>query len=71
MRTSLINCDIELTGALRMLCLDAGIKPVCFYWNGSIPSEVVLTVEGSSKAFLGATPAKAIAAAEAALYGGL
>lgn len=64
-----IDCDIELTGELRALCFDAGIKPICFYWN--IHRQVVLTVKGSSKAFLAATPAKAIEAAEAEVYGGL
>lgn len=64
-----IECDIAITSDLKVLFFDAGLQPICFYW--SIHRKVVLTVKGSSKAYLGDTPAKAIAAAEAAIYGGL
>jgi len=62
-------CDIAITSDLKVLFFDAGLQPICFYWN--IHGQVVLTVKGSSKAFLGPTPAKAIAVAEAAMFGGL
>ncbi len=63
------ECDITITSDLKVLFFDAGLQPICFYWN--IHGQVVLTVKGSSKAFLGPTPAKAIAVAEAAMFGGL
>lgn len=62
-------CDIQITSDLKVLFFDAGLQPICFYWN--IHGQVVLTVKGSSKAFLAATPVKAITAAEAAMFGGL
>lgn len=62
-------CDIKITSELKVLFFDAGLQPICFYWN--IHGRVVLTVKGSSKAYLGDTPALAIAAAEAAMFGGL
>lgn len=64
-------CDIPITSELKVLFFDAGIIPVCFYWNGSIPPEVVLTVKGWDKAFLADTPAEAIEKAESAIGGGL
>lgn len=68
-RRSTEPCDIAITADLKVLFFDAGLQPICFYWN--IHGRVVLTVKGSSKAYLGDTPAKAIAAAEAAMFGGL
>lgn len=68
-RRSTDPCDIAITADLKVLFFDAGLQPICFYWN--IHGRVVLTVKGSSKAYLGDTPAKAIAAAEAAMFGGL
>ena len=62
-------CDIKVTSDLKVRFFDAGLQPICFYWN--IHGRVVLTVKGSSKAYLGDTPELAIAAAEAAMCGGL
>lgn len=51
-------CDIEMTSELKVACFDAGIKPVCFYWN--IGGQVVLTYWGCRNAVLAATPLAAI-----------
>lgn len=62
--------DIKVTGDLHMLAFDAGITIDLFYWNGSIPSEVVLIVKGWPNAFLADSPEEAIAKA-AEQFGGL
>lgn len=62
-------CDIPVTPELKVLFFDANLRPECLYWN--IHRQVVLTVEGSSRAFLAATAVQAIELAEAELYGGL
>lgn len=69
MPTPSTSCNIEITSALKVAFFDAGLQPICFYWN--IHGKVVLTVKGSSKAYLGSTPERAIEAAEAAMFGGL
>jgi hypothetical protein len=71
MRRPLIDADIPITGHLRMLFFDAGLQPVMLYRNGSIPAEVVLTVKGSTRAFIAGSVEDAIKKAEAEIYGGL
>jgi hypothetical protein len=64
------HCDIKMNGELSMLALDAGIKVDLFYWNASIPSEVVLIVKGWPDAIMGNSPEDALIKAER-LFGGL
>ncbi len=65
------DCDIKLTGELRALLFDAGLTSGPFYWN--IHGQVVLVAiaDGIELVVLAKTPAKAIAAAEAEMFGGL
>lgn len=72
MPSAMINCDVPIRGSVKALFdAVAGIEPLLLYKNGSIPSEFVLVVKGSDKAFVGPTIQSVIEKADYEIYGGL
>lgn len=65
------SCDIELTGELRMMLLDAGLTSGAFYWTIHGKVALVASAGGIKTLVLEDTPVKAIQAAEIKLTGGL